>query len=340
MTRRGWGLFAAMCVIWGIPYLLIRVAVRDIDPGTLVFARCGVGGLVLLPFALASGGFGLVARRWRPLLAFAVIELAVPWLLLGDAERKLSSSLTGLLVAAVPLVGVVVARIARSTDRGGGPARYVGLLLGLAGVAVLLGLDVGQVDAQSLTEMLVVVTGYAIAPVIMARYLTDLPRLPVVSAALLLTAAGYLPYAIRHWPSRVSAHAGWSVITLALVCTALAFVVFFALIAEIGPARATVITYVNPAVALLLGVVLLGERFTVGIAVGFPLVLLGSVLAARRASPPAAVAATPEGVVAQSMRTSPPGVSNIAATNPVSPSNGESHSTATPSSGCREDVPR
>src|SRR5437764_8870196 len=132
MTRRSWALFAAMCVIWGVPYLLNRVAVRDLSPGTLVFARTAIGGLILLPFAFARGGFGDVLRRWRPLLAFTVIELAVPWLLLSDAERVLSSSLSGLLVAAVPLVGVLVARGDGAEEHsGGGLLRYAGLLLGL-----------------------------------------------------------------------------------------------------------------------------------------------------------------------------------------------------------------
>jgi drug/metabolite transporter (DMT)-like permease len=350
MTRRSWTLFAAMCVIWGVPYLLIRVAVRDFSPGALVFARTAIGGLVLLPFALARGGFGPVLRRWRPLLAFTVIELAIPWLLLSDAERVLSSSLSGLLVAAVPLVGVVVARVAGADEHGGGVLRYAGLLLGLAGVVLLLGLDVGQVRAGALVEMAFVAVGYAVAPVIMARRLADLPSIPVVAASLLLTALGYLPYAILHWPASVGAKVAWSVITLGVICTALAFVVFFALIAAIGPARATVITYVNPAVAVLLGVLLLDEKFTLGIAVGFPLILVGSVLAARRVavSPETAVceAAVPEAVIAetvadgdQSTRTSPRGVSNTAATTPVSPS-GDSHSTSMPSSGWRADVPR
>jgi drug/metabolite transporter (DMT)-like permease len=353
MTRRSWALFAAMCVIWGVPYLLIRVAVRDFSPGTLVFVRTGIGGLVLLPFAFANGGFGPVLRRWRPLIAFTVIELAVPWLLLSDAERVLSSSLSGLLIAAVPLVGVLVARIAGSDDRGGGAVRYAGLLSGLIGVVLLLGLDVGQVRVGALLEMAVVAIGYAVAPVIMARRLADLPSIPVVAASLLLAAFAYLPYGVLHWPHEISAKAGWSVVALGIVCTALAFVLFFALIAAIGPARATVITYVNPAVALLLGVLLLNERFTLGIAIGFPLILIGSVLAARheRGAPDsgACEAAVPEAAVAeavlletpdQSMRTSPRGVSNTAATTPVSPSNGESHSTSMPSSGWRADVPR
>jgi drug/metabolite transporter (DMT)-like permease len=356
MTRRNWALFAAMCVIWGVPYLLIRVAVRDFAPGTLVFARTAIGGLVLLPFALAAGGFGPVLRRWRPLLLFTVIELAIPWLLLSDAEKVLSSSLSGLLVAAVPLVGVVVARVVGSDDRGGGALRYAGLLLGMVGVVVLLGLDVGQVRAGALLEIAVVVVGYAVGPVIMSRQLADLPSIPVVSASLLLTAVGYLPYALLRWPDSVSAQAGWSVVGLGVVCTAVAFVIFFALVAGIGPARSTVITYVNPAVAVLLGVLLLNESLTLGIAFGFPLILVGSVLAARHERP-AADGAVPEAVLAvtvcdhdqpgvdqpvvnQSMRTSPDGVAKTAATSPVSPSNGDSQSTSTPSSGWRADVPR
>lgn len=288
VVRRSWLLFAAMCVIWGVPYLLIRVAVREVSPGTLVFARTALGGLVLLPFALRRGGFGPVLRRWRPLVAFTALEIAAPWLLLSDAERRLTSSLTGLLVAATPLVGVAVARLLRTDDRGGGLLRALGLLAGLVGVALLLGLDVGSVQAWPVAEVGLVAVGYATAPVVLSRTLADLPSIPVVAASLLLTAVGYLPYAATHVPPSLSARAAGSVLALALVCTALAFVVFFALIAEIGPARATVITYVNPAVAVLLGVALLGERFTPGMAVGFPLILLGSVLAARRSRLPAA----------------------------------------------------
>jgi drug/metabolite transporter (DMT)-like permease len=272
-----------MCVIWGIPYLLIRVAVRDFAPGTLVFARTAVGGLVLLPFAVRSGALKAVLRRWRPLLAFTVIELAVPWLLLSYAEQSLSSSLTGLLVAAVPLVGVVVATVLRSDDRGGGVLRIAGLLLGILGVAMLLGLDVAAVRAGPVVEVGLVAVGYAVAPVILSRRLADLPSIPVICASLLLAAIGYLPYAATHPPVTITAETAFAVLGLALICTALAFIVFFALIAEIGPSRATVITYVNPAVAVLLGVTLLGEQFTAGMAVGFPLILVGSFLAARRA---------------------------------------------------------
>ncbi len=158
----------------------------------------------------------------------------------------------------------------------------IGLLIGLGGVAVLVGVDVGGSDAWAVVAIAFTALGYATGPMLIARKLTDLPTLGVVAASLGLTAIGYAPVAAAQWPSHLGAKVIWSVLGLALVCTALAFLVFFALIAEVGPARATVITYVNPAIALLLGVVLLNEPFTLGIAVGFPLILIGCFFATSR----------------------------------------------------------
>jgi len=290
MSRRGWALFITMSLIWGVPYLLIKVAVGGISPASLVFLRTGIAALLLVPLALARGQLRPVLRRWPIVLAFAFVEMAVPWLLLGSAERRLSSSLAGLLIAAVPLVGALL-----GWATGGerlGPRRLLGLLVGIAGVAALVGLDLHVDDALALVEMVVVIVGYAVGPFLLARYLSDLPGLGVTAASLAFTAIGYVPVAVvqlpRHWPAgKVVA----SVAVLALLCTATAFLVFFALIAEVGPVRATVITYLNPAVAVTLGVLLLHESFTAGIAVGFVLVLAGSVLATRRSVPPAAVAA-------------------------------------------------
>lgn len=287
MTRRNWLLFAAMCVIWGIPYLLIRVAVRDMSPADLVFGRTGIAAVVLLPIAIVRGDLAPLWRRWRPLLAYTAVELTIPWLLLSDAETKLSSSLSGLLVAAVPLAGVGILALLHD----GEPvsrSRLLGLLLGLGGVAALVGLDFGQLNVFALCEIAVVVVGYALGPIILARSLSDLPPIGVVAGSLALTALVYLPVALFDPPRRYTEAGVASVLTLAIVCTALAFVIFFALIAGIGPTRAVVITYVNPAVALTLGVLVLGEPFTAGMAVGFPLILAGSVLAARRAAVPRA----------------------------------------------------
>jgi len=217
---------------------------------------------------------------------YTVVEVVIPWVLLARAETKLTSSLTGLLIAAVPLVGAVVVALTGSRERQG-RRRWVGLLVGIGGVAALVGLDIGQVDALAVAEVGGVAVCYAIGPIIFSRRLNDVPALGVVAASLLIAAVLYAPFAAFRWPSTMpSAHVVESVIGLAVLCTALAFLVFFALIAEVGPVRATVITYVNPAVAAIVGVALLGEHLTTGMLVGFALVIAGSILATGRGPEP------------------------------------------------------
>jgi len=293
VTARGWALFAAMCVIWGIPYLLIKVAVGGVTPATLVFLRTAVGGLLLLPLALRRGSLRALGPSWRVIAVYTVIEVALPWWLLSDAERRLSSSLSGLLVAAVPLTGVVIARLAGDHDRVDA-RRLFGLFVGLAGVAVLLGFDVGSGDIGAVAEVGLVTVGYAAGPLLIARKLSALPADGVVTASLILAAAAYAPLSLTQMPAALpSARVLAAISALAVVCTAVAFLVFFALIAEVGPLRATVITYVNPAVAVLLGVTILGERFSVGTALGFVLILGGSFLATQRARKPAPASVAP-----------------------------------------------
>jgi drug/metabolite transporter (DMT)-like permease len=279
MTRRGWLLFAAMSVIWGVPYLMIRVAVRELSPATLVGARTALAALILLPLAARQRQLRQLPRVWAPLLAFTAIEIVVPWYLLAKAETRLTSSLTGLLIAGVPLVGALVTTFTGARERHGA-RRWAGLLIGLAGVAALVGLDVHGAEALSVVEVAGVAVCYAVGPIILSRWLADEPPLGVVAASLALAALFYLPLAVASLPSSVpSTDVTLSVVGLAALCTAVAFLLFFALIAETGPVRATVITYVNPAVAALVGVTVLGERFTVGMAIGFALVLAGSILA-------------------------------------------------------------
>ena len=284
VTRRGWILFLAMSVIWGCPYLLIRIAVRDVSPATLIFLRTAPATLVLLPVAVHRRALGGLFPRWRWLLAFTAAELAVPWLFVGRAERHLTSSVTGVLIATVPLVGAVLYRalgLEHFSRR-----RIAGLLIGFAGVVALVGVDLRGTGLGPVAEVLVPAVGYAVGPLIIARRLDDLAGIGVMTASLAIASVAYGPYALTHLPSSMSPEVVAAVAGLALVCTALAFVLFFELIVEVGPARSTVITYVNPAVAILLGVVVLGEPFTWGIAVGFPLILVGSWLATAR--PPAA----------------------------------------------------
>ncbi|MEW1737754.1 DMT family transporter [Nocardia beijingensis] len=280
MTRRGWALFLAMGVIWGVPYAMIRVAVVDLDPIVVAFGRTLIGGLLLLPVALYADALTPVLRRWRPLLLYTLVEITGPWFLIGYAETTLHSSTVGLLIAAVPLIAVVIVTVL-GHDRFDA-RRVAGLLVGFAGVASLVGLDVDLGNPAAIAAIGLTTVGYAVGPIVINRALADLPPLGVVTASLLLAAVIYAPFAGWLRPSHLTADAAWSVLGLAVVCTAVAFLFFFALIAEVGPARATVITYINPAVAILLGVTALDEPLTAGMAIGFPLVILGSVLGTAR----------------------------------------------------------
>jgi drug/metabolite transporter (DMT)-like permease len=286
MSRRGWALFAAMSVIWGIPYMLIKVAVEDVSPAAMVFARTGIATLLLLPLATARGLLRPLVPHWRPLLVYSAVELCIPWLMLGYAEQHLSSSLTGLLVAAVPLVGAVLVKVTGHEHMG--LRRVVGLLVGFAGVAALVGFDVDAASPWPVVAVGVVAVCYALGPLILARRLSHLPSLGVVAASLVITFTIYVPFGLAQWPDRAPGGDTWLALAgLAVVCTAVAFLVFFELVAEVGPARSTVITYVNPAVALVLGVLVLDERITLATAAGFALILLGSVLATQRERGPA-----------------------------------------------------
>jgi len=285
MSRRALALFVVMCVIWGIPYLLIKVAVSGMTPASLVFLRTAVGAVLLVPVAAYRRELRAILPAWRWVVAYTVAELAVPWFLLSEAETRLASSVSGLLVAAVPLVGALLAWMTRS-EHVLDARRLAGLGVGFAGVAVLLGLSIPVHDLGAVGEIGVVTVGYATGPMIISRRLSKLPSVGVVAASLALTAVAYAPAGIvQLGVSRPGAGALASAATLGVVCTAVAFVLFFALIAEIGPVRSTVITYFNPAVALLLGVTVLGEPLTLGAVLGFALILTGSVLATRRRAP-------------------------------------------------------
>jgi drug/metabolite transporter (DMT)-like permease len=298
VSRRGWVLFAALAVIWGVPYLLIKVAVEEFSPVTVVFLRCVIGAALLLPWTLTRGRLGPALRaHWRALLLFTVLEMTAPWLLLSWAETELSSSHTGLLVAGVPLVAALAARLAGEEERLS-PVRLVGMGVGVVGIVLLLGLDVGGAQLGPLVAVALVVVGYATAPLVISRRLTDVPGVTASAVALVVTAVVYAPFAVPRLGAAadVPAHAWTAVVLLGTVCTAAALALFFALIREAGPQRALVITFVNPAVAVGLGVLLLDEPFTLGLAIGLPVILVGCVLATRRspARPPAADAAAAE----------------------------------------------
>src|SRR5437762_5579756 len=223
VTRRGLLLFAAMCVIWGIPYLLIRVAVGEISPATLVFLRTFLALLILLPFALRRGGWRDLIARWPALLVFSAVEVGGPWFFLSSAEQHISSALAGLLISAVPLVGVVIATAGGNREHLG-LASVSGLLLGVAGVALIVGFDLRASDATALVEIALVVIGYSVGPAILSRYLSDVPSVTVIGIALTLCALAYAPAAALQWPHAIpSPSVLGSLAVLAVVCTAIAF---------------------------------------------------------------------------------------------------------------------
>jgi drug/metabolite transporter (DMT)-like permease len=284
VSRRAVLLFLALGVAWGIPYLLIKVAVEELSPAELVLARTALAALILMPIALTKRAVRPVLLRWRWLLVFTCVEIAIPWVFLGSAETRLPSSTTGLLIAAVPLVGVLLAFVTGRAERLSGTA-WLGMAMGVAGVAALVGLDVAGSDLGAVAEVGVVVVGYAMGPAILARPLQGLPGIGIMASALTITALMYVPIVLigDGVPSAMpSANVVASVIVLAVICTAAAFMLLFALVNEVGPVRATTITYLNPAVAVVAGALILDEVVTVWTVVGFVLVVAGSYFVNRR----------------------------------------------------------
>ncbi len=286
MTRRGWVLFWAMALIWGVPYFFIRVAVEELEPAVVVFGRTSLAAVVLLYLAHRVDGIRPALRHWKPVTAFAVLEMAIPWILLTTAEQHIASGLAALIISSVPIFGALTAFALgdRSALR---PVRLAGIGLGMGGVTLLVGNDLSGDGAPpwwSIAFVLVVCVCYAAAPFIITRRLAHVPSLGVIAVSLSIVTVIYLPIAAMQLPSQMpSFEATSSVIGLALICTGLAFVVFFRLIDEIGAARATVITFVNPVVAVTLGALFLDESLSPIMLVGFVLVISGCWLATRPA---------------------------------------------------------
>jgi drug/metabolite transporter (DMT)-like permease len=282
MTTRGWTLFSAIAVIWGLPYLFIKIAVDDgLTPGFVAWSRCVVAALVLLPIALRRGALRGLPLAW--LAIFATFEIVIPFPLIGWGEQRIPSSLTAILIASLPLVVTLIALRFDHAERPT-PTRLAGMLIGLAGVAALVGIDLGSSGRElaGAAAVLIATVGYAIGPMIVKRKLSGADPIGPVTAALAIASVMLLPFGIGGWPgSTPTTDATLSVLVLGLVCSALAFMVFFQLIAEVGPSRATVITYINPVVALALGVVVLDEHVGPGTLAGLALILVGSWLATR-----------------------------------------------------------
>jgi drug/metabolite transporter (DMT)-like permease len=282
VSRRGWFLLALLGVIWGMPYLLIRIAVQTFEPTTLVLLRVVLAGAVLLPIAAARGELRGLRRHLPWIALFAVLEIGVAITLISAAEKEVTSSLAALVLASVPTIAAISARIAGLDDRLSG-WRLVGLGLGFLGVIVLAGLDLSSGSLLAVVFLLIAAVCYAAAPIIVDRKLAGVPSLGVIAISMLVNIVIFAIPGVAQWPTATIPTSAWiSALVLGLVCSAFAFIIFFQLIAEVGPARTTLVTYINPVVAVILGVAILSEPVTIGITLGFPLILLGSWLASRK----------------------------------------------------------
>jgi len=289
MTRKGWLLFTAMSVIWGIPYLFIKIAVRELDPSVVVFARVGIAAAVLLPMAARRGLLRKLRGGVLAIIALAFVQIVGPFLMISYGEQHIASSLTSLLIAADPLLVALLALRFDPGERVSG-LRLVGLLIGMGGVIVLLGFDVGGDEQRLLGAALVLLAavGYAASALLIKRpAIAALPRLGVVAVECATATVVLFPLAVTRLPGRIpNPEVIVSLLVLGLICTALAYLIFFALVAEVGASRGSVITYINPVVSVFLGVTLLGEQLNAAIVVGFLLIILGSWLSTGGTLPP------------------------------------------------------
>lgn len=288
MSKKGLILFLIAGTAWGMPYLFIRIAVEDFSTWTIVFSRVVIGAAVLIPIAMKRDVLKPALKAWPYVLAYAVIEMIFPWFLITEAERVINSGLAGLLVATVPFFGLLIGIFYQKDKSLKHPKTLAGLAIGFTGVVLLVGIDAlsGHISLPHVLMIILAAVGYSIAPVIVATKIPHVSGVAVNGLAMAIVAVVYAIPASLALPTEIAATPpveSWlSILGLGVICSAVAFVAFFQLIKEIGSTRSTLVTYMNMAVAVVLGILLLGEPITAGILVGFPLVLIGSYLATKK----------------------------------------------------------
>jgi drug/metabolite transporter (DMT)-like permease len=284
MSKTGWVNFGIVGLLWGIPYLFLKVAVGELEPSVIVISRTLIGALLLAPLAIKRSIFWLPIKRWPFLLLYSACELIGPWYLITHAEQKINSGLTGLLIATTPIWAAILASIFGDKTVWH-KSRLFGLIVGFIGVIAVVGLEsiTGNSDLISIAMVLIASMGYAYAINMVNRRIPEVPGLALNTWAMIITSIVFLPFAVVQRPTQMpSVEVILSVIGLGVLCTALAFTMFFKVIAEIGPPRASLVTYLNTAVAVVLGIIILSEPITLGIVLGLPLVLIGSYFASRK----------------------------------------------------------
>ena len=286
MSSKGLTLFVLAGLIWGVPYFFTEFALASFSTPSIIWLRVTVGALVLIPLALRSGDLKKAIKYWPFVLAFAAIEMVGPWFLIPEAQRSVSSGLASLIITTVPFFGILIVGL-RGDKSVWHPKTLLGLILGGIGVIGLIGIDVlrDNLELLPILMLLLAALGYSIAPIIVADKLRDVPMFAVIALSLAMVSVIYAIPAAITLPSEIpqaSLESWIGVLSLGILTTAIAFVVFFTLVKEIGPARAELIVFVNVAVAVLLGVLVLGEPFTIGMMFGFPLIIFGSYLAIKQ----------------------------------------------------------
>jgi drug/metabolite transporter (DMT)-like permease len=275
-------------VFWGLPYFFIVWALESFSTPTIVFARTLLGALILIPYAIKVGGIRPALKAWPYVVLFAVLEMVVPWWLITEAGKHISSGLSGLLVATVPFFAVAILAIFLKDRTALRPVPLAGMIIGFGGVVALVGVDsfLGNIQPLWVGAVVLGSVGYAIAPIMANIKISHVPTSGVIGLSMALVAIIYTPAAMAELPAELAgeptAHAWIALVVLGLVCSALAFVIFFELLKEIGPAKASLITYLNTAVALLLGTLFLAEPVTPGLLLGIPLISLGLYLSAKK----------------------------------------------------------
>ena len=287
MSRRNLILFILAGFLWGIPYLFIRVAVdpdNGFSPAIVVFIRVFIGALILIPISIYDKSLFVAIKGWKYIAVYALFEMVIPWILIGTAEQSISSGLAGLLVASVPIFSTIIASMYGDKSVWH-PRRLFGMAVGFLGVFLLVGIEsfTGSSDPIAILMILGASVGYAYAVIYITRKMPGVSGVAINAIAMAMTALFYSPALFLLWPDhKISLSATYSVIALGVFSTGIAFAVFFTVMAEIGPTRASLVTYMNTAFAVVLGVLILSEPLTIGIIVGLPLVLIGSFLASRK----------------------------------------------------------
>lgn len=284
MSRRSLLLFLFVGLLWGIPYLFMKVAIDTFTPSVIVFGRVIIGAALLIPIAIKQGGLIKIIKGWKYVIPYAAAEMIGPWYLISSAEKNISSGLAGLLVATVPIWATIFASI-NGDKTVWHSTRLFGLVFGFAGLVALVGIEsiTGNSSIKAIAMVLLAAMLYAYAVNMITKKLPDVSGIALNGIAMAISALFFAPFAYIQWPkTAIPTNAVLSIVGLGVLCTALAFVIFFTVMADIGPARASLVTYINTAFAVLLGVIILSEPITLGIMVGLPMVLVGSYFASRK----------------------------------------------------------